>query len=292
MDPFDVLDVGRMAMVQDPTGAVVALWEPRRHAGAGLAGEANAICWNELATTDTGRAGRVLHVAVRLVQRNAEMGTGTYTMFTHAGAPARRHDGDPGGPRPRAAALEDLLRGERLRRADDPGSVPWRLGTVPTHRCGRGRPVLRVADPQGAVFAVIQPTASQEAAGLDCTAWTPSRPSSGGLRSAASVPTPCPASHIERLLDCAVRAPNHKLTEPWRFAVLTGAARGAYAEVRAGTGSSATPIRLVGGGRGRREGAPGGAGDAGLHGGDVGREPGRVTREEDYAAVMMAMRTS
>ena len=58
MEPFDVLDVGRMAMVQDPTSAVVALWEPRRHAGAGLAGETNAICWNELATTDTQRPAR------------------------------------------------------------------------------------------------------------------------------------------------------------------------------------------------------------------------------------------
>src|SRR5919201_2395146 len=38
---------------------------------------------------------------------------------------------------------------------------------------------------------------------------------------------------IERLLECAVRAPNHKLTEPWRFAVLTGAARDRFAELRA-----------------------------------------------------------
>src|SRR5690349_24812976 len=38
---------------------------------------------------------------------------------------------------------------------------------------------------------------------------------------------------IEQLLDCAVRAPNHKLTQPWRFAVLTGAARDRFAEIRA-----------------------------------------------------------
>lgn len=29
-------------------------------------------------------------------------------------------------------------------------------------------------------------------------------------------------AQIERLLDAAVRAPNHHLTEPWRFVVLTG----------------------------------------------------------------------
>ena len=46
-------------------------------------------------------------------------------------------------------------------------------------------------------------------------------------------PDPVPRETIAQVLDCAVRAPNHKLTEPWRFAVLTGAARGRLAELRA-----------------------------------------------------------
>ena len=46
-------------------------------------------------------------------------------------------------------------------------------------------------------------------------------------------PEQIPRDTIERLLELAVRAPNHKLTEPWRFAVLTGSARDAYAEIRA-----------------------------------------------------------
>ena len=37
---------------------------------------------------------------------------------------------------------------------------------------------------------------------------------------------------LERLLAAAVRAPNHKLTEPWRFAVLTGASARRFAELR------------------------------------------------------------
>ena len=36
---------------------------------------------------------------------------------------------------------------------------------------------------------------------------------------------------IERLLDAAVQAPNHRLTQPWRFYVLGPAARRAYGEV-------------------------------------------------------------
>ena len=46
-------------------------------------------------------------------------------------------------------------------------------------------------------------------------------------------PEPLPRHVIERLLMAAVRAPNHKLTEPWRFAVITGESKRRYAEIRA-----------------------------------------------------------
>jgi nitroreductase len=45
-------------------------------------------------------------------------------------------------------------------------------------------------------------------------------------------PDPVPRYVIERLIAAAVRAPNHRLTEPWRFAVLTGERKRAYAEIR------------------------------------------------------------
>jgi nitroreductase len=43
---------------------------------------------------------------------------------------------------------------------------------------------------------------------------------------------PVPRETIGRLLEAAVRAPNHKLTEPWRFVVLTGGSRDRLAELR------------------------------------------------------------
>ena len=52
MEPFDVLDVGRMALIQDKEGAVLRLWYPMAHAGAGKMHEPGALCWFELATTD------------------------------------------------------------------------------------------------------------------------------------------------------------------------------------------------------------------------------------------------
>jgi predicted enzyme related to lactoylglutathione lyase len=54
--PFDVLDVGRMAVVQDPAGAFFMIWEPRSSIGAGLVNAPGAMCWNELAAPDRAAA--------------------------------------------------------------------------------------------------------------------------------------------------------------------------------------------------------------------------------------------
>jgi uncharacterized protein len=49
---FDVMDVGRMAVIQDPQGAFFMPWEPKRHIGASLVNTRGALAWNELATPD------------------------------------------------------------------------------------------------------------------------------------------------------------------------------------------------------------------------------------------------
>ncbi len=54
--PFDVMDQGRMAVLQDPTGAVVCLWQPLTHIGARIVNIPNSLVWNELLTGDTERA--------------------------------------------------------------------------------------------------------------------------------------------------------------------------------------------------------------------------------------------
>src|SRR5215213_3704488 len=47
-EPFDVSTLGRMAVIQDPTGALFSLWEGRDNQGAGIYNVANTLCWNEL----------------------------------------------------------------------------------------------------------------------------------------------------------------------------------------------------------------------------------------------------
>lgn len=50
--PFDVMDVGRMAVIQDPQGAFFMPWEAKQHHGASLVNARGALTWNELASVD------------------------------------------------------------------------------------------------------------------------------------------------------------------------------------------------------------------------------------------------
>jgi predicted enzyme related to lactoylglutathione lyase len=49
---FDVMDAGRMAVLQDPHGAYFMVWEPRQNPGAGIVNAPGALTWNELTTPD------------------------------------------------------------------------------------------------------------------------------------------------------------------------------------------------------------------------------------------------
>ena len=53
---FDVMEAGRMAVLQDPTGAVFMLWQAKNHAGAEVLGDPGSLCWTELATRDISAA--------------------------------------------------------------------------------------------------------------------------------------------------------------------------------------------------------------------------------------------
>jgi predicted enzyme related to lactoylglutathione lyase len=51
-EPFEVLQAGRMAVLQDPTGAVFAVWQPRETIGAELVNDPGALTMNQLNTPD------------------------------------------------------------------------------------------------------------------------------------------------------------------------------------------------------------------------------------------------
>lgn len=56
MEPMDVFDLGRFAVIADPAGAVLSLWQARKFRGAARLNETGALCWVELRTRDTAAA--------------------------------------------------------------------------------------------------------------------------------------------------------------------------------------------------------------------------------------------
>ncbi len=154
MDPFDVMDVGRMAIVENPQGAMLSLWEPKKHIGAEVMNEPNAMCWCELQTTDTDSANRFY---TGLFGWGTKVG-GDYTEWLRGGTSIGRtmKIQKEWGPVPpnwlvyfcvddcdTAAKKAGELGGEAI---VSPSDIP---------KTGRFS-VLR--DPQGAVFAVVKLT--------------------------------------------------------------------------------------------------------------------------------------
>jgi len=77
---FDVMEVGRMAVIGDPTGAFLGLWEPkvdRPH----IHNENNTVVWNELMTPDTDKAGAFYSELFGWDLKPFEGGNSPYTVF-------------------------------------------------------------------------------------------------------------------------------------------------------------------------------------------------------------------
>jgi predicted enzyme related to lactoylglutathione lyase len=155
-EPFDVMDVGRMAVVQDPTGAVFALWQANKHKGAGVANVPGSFCWNELATTDTAKDGDFYAGLFGWGKDVMASETMEYTMFTNNQRPAGgmfKLTPEMAGVPPHWLvyfAVDDC--DARTQKATELGGSTIR---PPENIPGIGRfSILR--DPQGAVFAIIK----------------------------------------------------------------------------------------------------------------------------------------
>ncbi|PYC76694.1 VOC family protein [Streptomyces tateyamensis] len=71
--PMEVMDLGRMAVVADPTGAVVGLWQSGTFGGAGIVNEHGALIWNELITADLPAASAFYSSVLPVTTRSSEM---------------------------------------------------------------------------------------------------------------------------------------------------------------------------------------------------------------------------
>jgi predicted enzyme related to lactoylglutathione lyase len=155
-EPFDVLTYGRMAVVQDPTGAVFALWQPGTHPGVGIYNVPGSLCWNELLTSDTAKAGDFYANLFGWGKDVQNFGPMEYTMFTNGDRPA----GGMFQPPPEMGNIPpNWLVYFAVENCDASADKATGLGATimapPSDVPGIGRFAL-VMDPQGAAFAIIK----------------------------------------------------------------------------------------------------------------------------------------
>ena len=87
--PFDVMNNGRMAVIQDPTGATFQIWEPKAHIGVKIRNEPNTLCWSEL-TTRNPKAAEAFYVGMFgwVPKHSGNAAVMEYTEFSVNGQPS------------------------------------------------------------------------------------------------------------------------------------------------------------------------------------------------------------
>lgn len=158
MEPFDVMEHGRMAVITDPQGATFCLWQAKQNCGVTVYGEPNSLGWTQLNAKDTGVAKKFYTELIGWTAQDdampAEMGGGHYTTWLKADGPAGGMMAmPPGGPAP-----SHWLPYFAVTNVDEAAKKAASLGAMtyvpPTDIPGTGRFAVH-ADPQGATFALV-----------------------------------------------------------------------------------------------------------------------------------------
>lgn len=87
-EPMDVMDLGRMAVFVDPTGAVFGVWQPGSFVGAEVVNVPGTLSWNELNTRDIPAAEEFYGAIFGWTFETEDMGAaGSYTTISLGGSP-------------------------------------------------------------------------------------------------------------------------------------------------------------------------------------------------------------
>jgi predicted enzyme related to lactoylglutathione lyase len=154
--PFDVMDAGRMAILQDPTGAIFEVWEAKKSIGARILNEPGALCWSELTTRDPKPAEAFYTALFGWTAKHAAPGSAMeYTEFHNQGKPGVGMMGMP--PDMPAHVPSYWMPYFQVADCDDSANQAKGLGAKlmvgPHDIPGTGRFAI-LSDPQGAMFAV------------------------------------------------------------------------------------------------------------------------------------------
>jgi predicted enzyme related to lactoylglutathione lyase len=174
-EPFDVLDAGRMAVIGDPEGAAISVWQANRHRGAQLVNEPGTWNFSGLNSHDFDRARAFYRAVFGWEADDVDLGEQQAVMFRRPGygdhlaerdPDLRRRMADPSVPEGFADAVAWLMPMD-----DENASPHWSItfavddadaAAAKTAELGgkvlmppTDAPFVRftvVSDPQGAVF--------------------------------------------------------------------------------------------------------------------------------------------
>jgi uncharacterized protein len=94
VDPFDVMEAGRMAVIADPTGAVFGAWQAGQHFGAARVNDPGCLTWNDLSTNDVDAVKDFYSGLFGWEFEDLDTGGGPpYTLVKHDGAAGGRQAG-------------------------------------------------------------------------------------------------------------------------------------------------------------------------------------------------------
>lgn len=155
MPPMDVMDFGRMAILADPTGAAIGLWQPKSHPGAEVTNEPGTYCWSELITNDLDAASAFYAAVLGWEARTSE-GDMPYTEFQVGGQSVAGMMARP----PAMPAMVPNFWGVYFAVADLQASLAKALELGATAMTDvidtPAGPVVPLADPTGAALNLIQ----------------------------------------------------------------------------------------------------------------------------------------
>ena len=154
--PFDVMDAGRMSVIQDPAGAYFCLWQPKRNTGIGIAAVHGTLCWGDLCTSDVERAKAFYSALLGWQIMPGENDSSGYLHIKNGehfigGMPPAKHL-QPGVPPHWLAYFHVDDVDTTANKAKEMGA---KLCLPPMSMEGVGRMSV-IADPQGAVFAIFK----------------------------------------------------------------------------------------------------------------------------------------
>jgi predicted enzyme related to lactoylglutathione lyase len=149
VDPLDVFDAGRMAVLQDPVGSFISIWQPNQHIGAQIVNDPGAFGWNELATTDLAAA-RDFYTTVFGYGLADMPGVDTAVVFTiNDEIVCGAHEAGPGEFPAWSVWFSVADCDESAAKATELGGTVL----VPPNDMDFGRGAV-IADPQGAVLGI------------------------------------------------------------------------------------------------------------------------------------------